>query len=292
MYEHAALILLYAEEPVHPGAGGGIGAIDLPVQREVHTNLPIMYGSGLKGSLKARMKSAFTESAQFEALFGKEEETTGVEDHNSALSFTDANLLAFPVKAASGLFAWLTSPRQLTLFNTVRQHAGLPALPLPANWPGDEQCLTPPGYGHEAILEHFCFTRLADHAVATALAPVVFPEAGWHREHFTRALLIVSDDTFEYFTTKSTEIRTRVRIDDATGVVADGALWIEEYLPVDTILFASVLAARPSRPECGVADAQAALTLFSTHCPALAQFGGNETVGKGFMRLIPVTEAH
>lgn len=280
MYEKAAVLFLYAETPVHPGAGAGIGLVDLPVQREVQTDLPIMYGSGLKGSLKDAVKLA---PAVQTALFGKES-VEGEDDHNSALSFVDAQVLAFPVKAARDLFGWVTCPRQVALLNRALVLAGLPALGgVPATL-ADDRCLVPPGYPAEhVILEDNFFRKAGEHALAPALLEWLFaPDDDWYRQHFIQSLVVVSDEVFRHFTTRSTEVRTRVRIDDETGVVQTGMLWTEEYLPADTILFAELLAARP---VAGVESAAAALAQFAAAKPAVAQFGGNETVGKGFMRV-------
>lgn len=49
MFEATQLVFYYAVSPVHMGAGSAIGAIDSPIQREVHTKHPMFAGSGLKG---------------------------------------------------------------------------------------------------------------------------------------------------------------------------------------------------------------------------------------------------
>lgn len=52
MYKRACILFLYAEGPLHPGSDSGTGAIDLPVQRESGTGLPVFHGSGIKGALR------------------------------------------------------------------------------------------------------------------------------------------------------------------------------------------------------------------------------------------------
>lgn len=52
MYKEGSLLFLYAETPLHPGSDTGVGAIDLPIQREAGTDLPVFHGSGIKGALR------------------------------------------------------------------------------------------------------------------------------------------------------------------------------------------------------------------------------------------------
>ncbi len=46
------LLGLHALTALHPGAGGALGTVDLPVQRERHTHWPNIAGSALKGILR------------------------------------------------------------------------------------------------------------------------------------------------------------------------------------------------------------------------------------------------
>ncbi|MBK1700194.1 type III-B CRISPR module RAMP protein Cmr4 [Thiococcus pfennigii] len=58
MYKQSCILFLYAETPLHPGSDSGVGAIDLPVQREVGTGLPVFHGTGIKGALKDATREA------------------------------------------------------------------------------------------------------------------------------------------------------------------------------------------------------------------------------------------
>ena len=42
---NAAMLGLLAETPIHPGAGRGMGVVDLPVAREAATDYPVLVGS-------------------------------------------------------------------------------------------------------------------------------------------------------------------------------------------------------------------------------------------------------
>ena len=56
----AMLMFVHALTSIHPGSGTALGVVDLPVQRERHTNWPTIAGSSLKGVLKAEARSSET----------------------------------------------------------------------------------------------------------------------------------------------------------------------------------------------------------------------------------------
>ncbi len=62
------LLNILTRTPLHVGAGSSVGAIDMPVQRERHTQIPIIPGSSLKGVLRNLW---YGESEQ-EELFGRD----------------------------------------------------------------------------------------------------------------------------------------------------------------------------------------------------------------------------
>jgi CRISPR-associated protein Cmr4 len=49
VFEKAAMLFLYCETPVHAGTGTSLSIVDLPIQRERITGLPIVQASSLKG---------------------------------------------------------------------------------------------------------------------------------------------------------------------------------------------------------------------------------------------------
>ena len=61
------------------------------------------------------------------------------------------------------------------------------------------------------------------------------------REKYKSSLVVLSDDDFCDFVTLSTEVIARIKIDPKTGTVKKGALWYEEYLPADSILYSLAL---------------------------------------------------
>lgn len=47
------LLFVHALTGLHPGSGTALGVVDLPVQRERHTDWPLIPGSSLKGVMRA-----------------------------------------------------------------------------------------------------------------------------------------------------------------------------------------------------------------------------------------------
>lgn len=110
----------------------------------------------------------------------------------------------------------------------------------------------------------------------------------------TKDIIILSDDDFKSFITTSTEVIARTRIDSETGTVQRGALWTEEYLPQDTILY-SIAMATHVRIESGTKgilngatpdeEAQNVIEYFRQAIPEVIHIGGNQTIGKGIVRI-------
>ena len=100
----ATLLFLHALTAIHPGGGTALGVVDLPVQRERHTQWPMIAGSSLKGVLRDACRRSLGDGKEGKALlhaaFGPE--TSNASDFAGALAFTDARLLAFPRSFSSG----------------------------------------------------------------------------------------------------------------------------------------------------------------------------------------------
>ncbi len=123
-----AMLFLHAQTALHPGSGTALGVVDLPIQRERHTQWPLIPGSSLKGVIRdACRRKAGNEDRLF-AAFGPD--TADADKHAGAISITDARILAFPVRSLRGVFAWVTAPAVLERFNRDAGLAGMPQLAL------------------------------------------------------------------------------------------------------------------------------------------------------------------
>jgi len=135
MFRKIKPFFIITETPLHPGSGSELGIVDLPIQRERHTDYPKIEGSGLKGSLREAMevsnkememnsqkkirskdkikyKDVEKETDYISLVFGPEEGN----EHAGSITFTDARILLFPIKALKGVFGWVTCPAVLERF--------------------------------------------------------------------------------------------------------------------------------------------------------------------------------
>lgn len=318
MYKLAKPLFLFCESPLHAGSGSDLGVVDLPIQRERHTSFPKIESSSLKGALRERFEgvlgvdyskkngSRSAHTKDMELVFGPESGTNDWETYASAIGFTDARLLLFPVKSMRGVFAWITCPRIIQQFWQDMETAGISLKKGDKNISQPKEntsCITPNLWinnSNKVVLEAYSFSPTAEQATqdwADWIADRLFDEGYW-REKAKNDILVLSNEDFTDFVNLSTEVITRTQIDNRTGTVKDGALFTEEYLPSESIMYSMVLAA-PIFPQTddmskrkklanGKFEEQGVLDFFAQHisdaCHNRLQLGANATLGKGLIR--------
>lgn len=295
MFEKTRLLFLYAVSPVHMGAGQAIGVIDNPIQRERHTDHPMMAGSGLKGALRHHLERKWDKSL-VARLFGPE---SSASDFAGCVSFGDAQLVAFPVRSLKRGFAWAVSPVSLA---RLKRLAGLAECEADWNVPtaGAEQALvTDAGVLSQGrlVLEAFDFAAAESaelKAIAQWLADNALPPGPAH-EHFRKKiasdLVLLPEDAFSHFVRNATAVEAHVRINDDTGTADEGGLFYTENLPPESLLVSPVLAsvertstkARNGEPMKAEQVMQSLAT--GNGQPGLdgtlIQVGGDATTGRG-----------
>ncbi len=306
MFKEGLLLFYVAETSIHPGSGSEVGIVDLPIQREVHTKIPIIRGSSLKGSFRdywgslqnlpqgIEEEKKRTASSYLRQIFGPEPEgLTEEKAFASAASFTDARVLLFPVKSFKNIFAYVTSPGVLKKFLQDLKWAGI-ELELSKLekeiGPGEALAKDAMEEGGEVFLEEHRFKRVEDIGnIGKELAKAIFAsEEDFRKIKVEEHLVVLSDDDFQYFLHHSTEVVARIRIDQEKGTVKRGGLWYEENLPSETILYNLVLFSDGRDPQAKEnSSAKDIKEVFEKACPQILQLGGNETVGRGFLRLYP-----
>ena len=312
MFKQAKPLFLIVETPLHAGSGSDLGIVDLPIQREKHTDYPKIEASGLKGSIR-EIFDAKASKNKVELVFGPEQGDL----HAGALGFTDARLLLFPVKSVKGVFAWVTCPAVLERFkhdlsicqprvdfvdnipdiNTVPNKSGL--------------IVKDEGETKKIVLEEYTFPVKPDGKcddVAKWIADNVLPSKDpsycyWY-DKMKQDIVVLNDDDFRDFVMLSTEVIARTRIDSTTGTVATGALWYEEYLPTDSILYSLALTTplflkvddeaeekekkgnfyANQAVDKNHTEAENVMKFFADRLPSIIQIGGNATIGKGIVR--------
>lgn len=281
-----ALLGLRAETSIHAGAGKAVGVIDLPIMREAHTSWPVVFGSAVKGAMRAKAEQVGL--PQLIDVFGPD--TKNASEHAGALAVGDARLLLLPVRSLTTHFKWVTCPALLRRAAADVQRMSLKPHHFDAKGllTKDEDAITPDHAGG-LFLEEFHFTaKKADlGALINWLAAFVGED---FKPLLQQQLVIVNDDVFGHLAQYATPVTPHIAIEKESKTVKDGALWYEETLPPETILYLC-LAAEASRRKGAEHSAdtllQATLSLFPAQHPYL-QLGGNETVGMGWCRVHPV----
>lgn len=281
-----AVLFIHALTGLHPGTGTALGVVDLPVQRERHTQWPTIPASSLKGVLREccrRKKGA--DDSELLAVFGLGPRPGSDQEHAGALALTDARLLAFPVRSLSGVFAWVTCPgvlhrlrRDLRLTGLSAEIEAPPGLgPEEAACAADSPLLID---GDHLVLEEFDFTRKGDvSAIADWLALRATDDAET-RARIKSHLVVLNDDDFTHFARYATEVAARIGLDYERKTVKAKALFYEEFLPAETLFYALAIAEKSRRKDQELGG-RAVLGFVRDHLPPLVQIGGDETIGKG-----------
>lgn len=293
MTQSTAILGLLAQTSLHAGAGTAVGAVDLPIQREGHNGWPCVFGSAMKGALRTKAETGDRLNLETRiAVFGPE--TTNASDHAGALAVGDARLLLLPVRSLTSTFKWVTCPEALKRLKRDGDLLGLndPALQFQAPDVQDtaDVCNAKVHSGAgDLFLEEYRFTATENAAelgaVITALATLM--QRAEAKAELENRLIIVSDVMFGFLVQHATPVAAHIAIESAGKTVKDGALWYEETLPPETLLYVPLMAHK-SRKDGGLqaADVRRAVveTLFKKGEAAdpWLQVGGNETVGMGW----------
>ena len=291
MFEKQAALFLYAVSPVHMGAGSAVGVIDNPIQRERHTAHPSFAGSGIKGAVRHGFTALGGDETLINRLFGPE--SGSKELHAGAVSFGDAQLVAFPVRCLKNGYVYATCPQALA-----RAARLLGLIGVTVAWPVQtvaEGCcavsnpaLLTDGRLH---LEAFEYTATVDPALATLgldLAAKALPAGAsydFFRNKTANDLVVLSDTDFAYFSEYATLVEAHVRIDPATGAAQGTGLFYTENLPPEAILVAPLMASatRTGKDADRLAADEVLVKLKIAIDGRLLQLGGDATTGRGLV---------
>lgn len=285
---------LHALSALHVGTGQGVGAVDLPIARSRATNLPLVPGSALKGVLRDEAKEKWHVSENdIQALFGADSQADKDNIHASAAAFGDAHLLLLPIRSFAGTVAFATCPFILQRY--ARDVRGLqpespkvPTLKDSASVPENTVLRVSDSRIALEDLDIGSETGTEAKQWAEHIAAAVYPEntadyEAW-REQLCQRFIILPDSTFSFLADTATEIRMRIRIDRETRIVKEGALWSEENLPAESVLY-GILAIDKSRHSRNAKSADELSALIPAGETQI-QIGGKHTVGRGMCRLV------
>jgi CRISPR-associated protein Cmr4 len=318
-------LFIYTESATHAGTGTGLGAVDLPIQRERTTDYPIFQGSGVKGALRQQYPGGKSDPNKA-VVFGPDDQP----DYGGAIAVGDARILAFPVRSLKGVMAWVTCRDVLARFARDASHLGteqhpFPLLPSIAPQPqadhtqayasSDDVVLD----GSMIVLEDYQYRNqshtltvgelqyFADEAqrqprriaevwagwLATNTLPQSDSYKSYYHTAFANRFVILPDDDFRDFVLYSTEVTTRIKLNRDTKTVDGTALFTMESLPADSLLYVPIITHKPriQRDKLTGSEFHAGSTdedvlrWLRSNNPQRIQIGGDETVGYGQVAL-------
>ena len=291
--ENTSICVLHAISPVHAGAGSATGAVDLPIQRERHTGWPHIQASGVKGAFRDHCERAWMQKNLEVDLEVKDDDkkraielgnrifgqSTEQEAQAGAIAFSDARLLAFPVRSSVAPFVWVVCPALLKRLARDMEVAGLDtgSLATAAVEP-DRYCCLQGDITGQVILEDICLGAQDDKCPdLAATIGVLAPDV--------ERLLLIPDDHFSFLVETATEVQAQIKIDAESGTTTTGSLRYEELLPTDTVFYTVVFFGeeRAEKENKIVMDTlkQAVKDAVSRHI----QMGGDMTLGRGIFRI-------
>ncbi len=280
---------LRAETAIHAGTGVSDGKVDLPIMREHHSGFPVVFGSAVKGALRAAAELKLgQDSDEVKVLFGPD--TKNASDHAGALLVSDARLLVLPVRSLTSQYRLVTCP---ALVQRLQQDADRYGVDV-----GDltvavepEQILVASAEKHSHLfLEDFAY-KCSPEAKLDALIKVVALLSDQPETVVAEKIAVVSNDAFAHICAGAIPVNAHIALDSQTKTVTKGALWYEESLPADTLMYLGVNS-WSSRSQTVAMSAEECLghldALIAGERPYV-QVGGNETTGMGWCKVSRLT---
>jgi CRISPR-associated protein Cmr4 len=316
MFKKASPFFMFCESAMHAGTGDNLGIVDLPIQREKHTGFPKIEGSSLKGAVREAFEEKATDvnaKTDVHRIFGYDDAEKDDEvkaqfkdktDYAGAVGFTDARLLLFPVKSMKGVYAWITCPAVLNRFFADMEIAKVNHKLKNPVLPNDKALITTQSQlkvtDKDIILEEYSFSVTTDENVeelAQWIADSLELDT-YQTNKLKKDIVVLKDDDFRDFVQMSTEVVTRIKINNETGTVAQGQLFSEEFLPAESLLYSLILVSplfSPNKNKLStdksegnqsVVDETKVLDYVKNNinkCQVM-QIGGDATIGKGIVR--------
>lgn len=275
MYKNRLDVFYHVKSSLHVGTGDVLGLVDLPIQREKHTSFPKIESSSLKGAIRNHFESVLKEDKKtVDDLFGPDES----EQENAKMglvAFTDAKILLFPVKSLKGVFALITCPFILKRYYEDTEE-NLPDFLKGLNiedgkfipFVNNSEIII---NNDKVVLEEFTFVKSSQ---SIDLSKIKLNGVKSDK------VLILSDNDFKYFVNNSTEVITRIKINNETGTVDKGALFNEEFLPAESILYNQLYCDDKDIKGKNLKD------FMKEKMNSVMQIGGDETIGKGIVKVV------
>jgi len=267
---------LFLLAPLHTGGATQEGNL-LGIAREVHTELPYIPSSTIRG----RLRAAIGDQLQREQLFGKSLKKEKASDRESGYGdltqgdiwIGDGSLLWIPVSSLSHGVVWVSSPlllRRWAKFQASKQ-AGSASLTIPPEYSTSLDAKKPM-YLKDAILKPDVLQAWSDWRS--------FIPAGEATGDIDR-VLVLPDRHFKTLVQMALSRQVKIKLDNTKTV--DGGFRYEEAIPRDTLMyFPWGLTSQASAKSDPQGSEQAFRDLLSEW--DVLQIGGQESLGRGFVQ--------
>jgi len=292
LQENSEICVMHAISPVHAGAGSATGAIDLPIQRERHTGWPHIQASGVKGAFRDHCERVWMlrgveqnnlvtrdDKKQAEELtkriFGRSD---GNSSQAGAIAFSDAKLLAFPVRSNLAPFVHVICPALLKRLARDLNLTGKVLEIPPVELADDSYILLRGKLKGDIILEDVCLTRQEGSLDAVS---EIFQELSPQVER----LALVPDHHFSFLMETATEIQAQIKIDSASGTTSTGSLRYQELLPADAILYTLTFWGEERAEDTNRLLMETLRQVVKEAASSHIQLGGDMTLGRGIFEL-------
>lgn len=289
----ARLFHLHALSALHCGTGQSVGVVDLPIARARATTLPIVPGSSLRGVLRQHVSISNPNDER--TLFGPEFGSGDANSFAGSLAIGDAHLLVLPVRCLAGIVSYVTAPFILHRYARDVQRSGASAPKVPSDLNQHEALVPAESVNRikgKLVLEDLDLTTREDGSLtkwAKCIAQAAHPGDSDAQSEFVKRFALLPDGIMDFLSETATEIRARTAIDPKTGTVRDGALWYEENLPAEAVLWGLFALSPSNRKDDPRSEAELAKAMAGYG--TLLQLGGQAGVGRGLVRFLTSQEA-
>ncbi|MBZ0156066.1 MAG: type III-B CRISPR module RAMP protein Cmr4 [Alphaproteobacteria bacterium] len=296
MFTEKRAMFIYCISPVHMGAGTALDVIDNPIQRERHTGHPVMAGSGIKGAMRHAAEGNGIGNGMINKIFGPGADNSA--EHAGAVSFSDGQIVLFPVRSLKEGFVYATCPTALARLSRLLDAAGIKHEVAATLNVREGECIAISDdvlvSGGKLVLEAYEYTNNDEKkgeikVTAQWLSDNAIPDTSgfsFFKEKIAKHMVVLNDGEFVFFVKNATVIEPHVRIDDTSGTAADGGLFFTENLPPESLLV-SLAMASSERMKKG-ADRKDDLrapaiikTVEESFNGKFLQIGGDSTTGRG-----------
>jgi len=282
--ENSEIMSLYAISPVHAGTGASMGVVDLPIQRERHTNWPHIQASGVKGAMRHHFDKFKDDNiTQHDQLDQITEKIFGSENFEGnslpgAIAVSDAKLLAFPVRSSKKPFVWVTCPAVL---KRLEKDLKLTGNKIEIEYTSPEEgsaCVINGSLKGKVLLEDYEVEINNDETVTiNGIAGQLLCKAD--------TLLLVNDSVYDYAVSNCIEVQTQIKIESNTGVTRDGSLRYQEVLPSDSLMYVILFYGKTRDSASPLESDMLIKFLKDDVIKNYIQIGGDETLGRGLFEI-------